>query len=200
MIGLCRPGCYSARKRENTPFSDGRCWKWRDQNGLSSRICCKYENEGWASASCLIFTASNRMLSRPLHEFSMRVYRSGSFWVRESAASRATRIVKGTTSGVAPLMVNGARRSTSSKPGTTTSSTLPRSICRWLSVRVRDRCRSNNCNTAITNAARLAAKCSMLVNSSSPFLASCQTCSKNPTVDGPRHGSHPASGNRRPGK
>ena len=43
--------------------------------------------------------------------------------VRESAASRAIRIVKGTTSGVAPLMVNGARRSTSSKPGSNRSQT-----------------------------------------------------------------------------
>ena len=65
--------CHSARKREIAPVSDGRCWKWRDQNGLASRICCKYENDGRASVSSLIFTASNRMLSRPLHEFSMRV-------------------------------------------------------------------------------------------------------------------------------
>ena len=38
------------------------------KNGLASRICCKYEFDGWASASSLVFTASNRMLSRPLRE------------------------------------------------------------------------------------------------------------------------------------
>ncbi len=65
--------CRSARKRETAPVSEGRCWKWRDQNGLVSRICCKYEIDEWASASSLIFTASNRMLSRPLRESSMRV-------------------------------------------------------------------------------------------------------------------------------
>jgi hypothetical protein len=43
------------------------------RKGLSLRICCKYENVGWASASSLIFTASNRMLCLPLQAFSMRL-------------------------------------------------------------------------------------------------------------------------------
>ena len=66
----------------------------------------------------------------------------------------------------------------SSKPGTTTSSTLPRQICRWLSFRVRERCRSSKCKSATTNAARSAGRWSTLANISSPFLASSHTCSK----------------------
>jgi hypothetical protein len=30
--------CHSAGKRENAPVSDGRWWKWREQNGLSSGL------------------------------------------------------------------------------------------------------------------------------------------------------------------
>lgn len=66
-------GCHTVRYGETGAVLDLRCWKWRDQKGLESRICCKYENVGWASASSLIFTASNRILSLPLQAFSMRL-------------------------------------------------------------------------------------------------------------------------------
>src|ERR1700678_3683942 len=61
--------CHVVRNGATEAVLDLRCWKWRDQKGLESRICCKYENVGWASASSLIFTASNRMLSLPLQAF-----------------------------------------------------------------------------------------------------------------------------------
>src|ERR1700685_2785926 len=56
-----RARCHVVRNGATEAVLDLRCWKWRDQKGLESRICCKYENVGWASASSLIFTASNRM-------------------------------------------------------------------------------------------------------------------------------------------
>jgi transposase len=63
--------CHVVRNGATEAVLNLRCWKWRDQKGLESRICCKYENVGWASASSLIFTASNRMLSLPLQARSM---------------------------------------------------------------------------------------------------------------------------------
>ena len=72
----------------------------------------------------------------------------------------------------------GVCRSMSSKPGTTTSRTLPRQICLWSSFRVRERCRRSKCKSATTNAARSAGRRSTLANISSPFLASSHTCSK----------------------
>ena len=125
-----------------------------------------------------LFAASNRMLSLPLQALSIRSYRSGLFCVRQSPASRATRIGNGATSGVAVWTVNGACRSTSSKPGMTTSRTLPRQICLWTSFRVRERGRSNKCKRATANAARSVGSWSMPANISSPFLASSQTWSK----------------------